>query len=126
MQTFEYKVVAAPRKAKRAKGARTPKDRFARTLTDVINAEAREGWEYLRAESLPVDEKKSMLSSPTEAYHAVLVFRKAVSNRYETHTESIPKEDRVSAPQKAQPQGRKTPPKPSPLTLGPADRSDQA
>jgi len=43
MTLFEYRILPSPRRAKRAKGARTPQDRFARTLTDLINAEAAEG-----------------------------------------------------------------------------------
>lgn len=78
MSRYEYRVIPAPRRAKRAKGARTPQDRFARTLTDVINDEAKEGWEFQRAESLPVEEKKGMLSSATESYQSVLVFRRAL------------------------------------------------
>ncbi|MSU90544.1 hypothetical protein GE300_13110 [Rhodobacteraceae bacterium 2CG4] len=80
MQHFEYKVVAAPRRAKRAKGAKTPAERFAFMLSEVMNAEARDGWEYLRADTLPAEEKKGMLSNPTEVYQTVLVFRRPVSS----------------------------------------------
>ncbi|WP_112321498.1 DUF4177 domain-containing protein [Oceanibium sediminis] len=76
MQNFEYRIIPAPRRAKRAKGARTPSDRYARTLTDLVNAEAAEGWEYLRADTLPVDEKQGMLSSAKEVFQTVLVFRR--------------------------------------------------
>ncbi|MEM8789730.1 MAG: DUF4177 domain-containing protein [Pseudomonadota bacterium] len=74
---YEYKAVTAPRRAKRAKGARTPADRFARTLTETINAEAAEGWEYLRADTLPVDEKQGMLGKATEVFQSVLIFRRS-------------------------------------------------
>lgn len=80
MQHYEYKVVAAPRRAKRAKGAKTNADRFAFMLSEVMNTEAREGWEYLRADTLPAEEKKGMLSNPTEIYQTVLVFRRPVSS----------------------------------------------
>lgn len=79
MQHYEYKVVAAPRRAKRAKGAKTNADRFAFMLSELMNAEAREGWEYLRADTLPAEEKKGMLSNATEVYQTVLVFRRAIS-----------------------------------------------
>lgn len=121
MQTYEYKVVSAPRRARRAKGARTPQDRFARTLTDVINAEAASGWEYLRAESLPVDEKKGMLSSATESYHSVLVFRKAA-----TPDRALRQQMAAApvAPQAARSgtQASAEPLKPTALPLGPASR----
>lgn len=73
---YEYRLIPAPRRAKRAKGARTPADRYAHTLTEMINAEADDGWEYLRADTLPVDEKKSMLGAATETFQTVLVFRR--------------------------------------------------
>ena len=79
MSHYEYRVVPSPRRAKRAKGAKTPQDRYARTLAEVINAEAAEGWEYLRADTLPVDEKKGMLSAATEVYQTVLIFRRATA-----------------------------------------------
>lgn len=106
MSKYEYRVIAAPRKAARAKGARTPQDKFARTLTDVINGEANLGWEFQRAESLPVDEKKGMLSAATESYHSVLVFRREIK----------------SAITKATPRRREAAPKvASAMRLGPAD-----
>lgn len=80
MDQFEYRVVAAPRKSKKIKGAKTPQDRFARTLTDVINEEARLGWEFVSSETLPAEEKSSMLSSSKETFHTVLVFRRYVAS----------------------------------------------
>ena len=80
MQMYEYKAVTAPRRAKRAKGARTTADRFARTLTEMINVEANEGWEYMRADTMPMDEKKGMLSSASEVFQTVLIFRRAVAS----------------------------------------------
>lgn len=104
MSQYEYRVIPAPRRAKRAKGARTPEDKFARTLSDLMNEEAREGWEFQRAESLPVEQKKGMLSSATESYQSVLVFRRALHSA----TRSDPGLRATS-----------TPPQPS-LRLGPA------
>ena len=104
MQNFEYKVVAAPRQAKRAKGAKTPADRFARTLAEAINAEAAEGWEYMRADTLPMDEKKSMLGSATEVFQTVLVFRRSTGRVGES---ASPQRHEAAEPG---------------LRLGPADR----
>ena len=78
MSSFEYRIVPAPRKAKRVRGAKTPQERFAALLTETVNAEARAGWEFVRAESLPHEERKGMLSQATEAYHSYLVFRRPV------------------------------------------------
>ena len=37
MQFYEYKVVPAPRKGEKARGARTTPDRFALALTSLMN-----------------------------------------------------------------------------------------
>lgn len=91
MQRFEYKVVNAPRRpvAKRQKGVRTPQDRFAKTLTDLINEEARGGWEYLRADTLPVEQKSGMLSSAKEVFQTVLIFRRALSHAVQPEPGSV-------------------------------------
>lgn len=107
MSKYEYRVIPAPKRAKRAKGARTLQDKFAATLTDLINTEAREGWEYQRAESLPVEEKKSMLSAATESYNSVLVFRREIRSAMTRAEPSFG--DTAKAPPKAS------------LRLGPAD-----
>jgi hypothetical protein len=78
-QRWEYKVVAAPRRGVKAKGARTTNDRFANAMAEILNAEARQGWEYLRAESLPADEKPGFLKSSVEVYQSVLVFRREIA-----------------------------------------------
>ncbi|MGB2891523.1 MAG: DUF4177 domain-containing protein, partial [Albidovulum sp.] len=47
MQTYEYKVVPAPARSEKVRGAKTPADRFAQTLATVMNDLARDGWEYV-------------------------------------------------------------------------------
>lgn len=78
MQMYEYKVVAAPNQTRRVRGVKTPAGRFAVVLTEAINAEAEQGWEYLRSDSLPVEEKPGLLKSKVENYYTVLVFRRAL------------------------------------------------
>lgn len=73
---YEYKVVGAPERAKRARGARTRTDRVARALQDLINQEAVDGWEYQRTDLLPVEERPGFFSRPRETHRAVLVFRR--------------------------------------------------
>ena len=74
---YEYKVVGAPERAKRARGARTRTDRVARTLQDLINSEAVDGWEYQRTDLIPVEERPGLFSRVRETHRAVLVFRRA-------------------------------------------------
>ena len=83
MSTFEYKTICAPRKALKIKGIRGTDDRYAQTLTDVINAQSEDGWEYYRAESLPVDEKSGMMGKTAEKYLSLLIFRRENIETYE-------------------------------------------
>jgi len=77
MAKFEYKVVAAPRKTRSFKGVRSHEDQFAAVLAEAMNDLAGSGWEYLRAESLPCEEKTG-LTSRVESYQSVLVFRREI------------------------------------------------
>lgn len=84
MQTYEYKVVPAPNRSKRVKGVKGTAGRFAAVLTETMNEQAAEGWEYLRSDSLPVEEKPGLLKSRVETYQTVLVFRRAVGAAAQT------------------------------------------
>jgi hypothetical protein len=75
MPGFEYKVVAAPRKGVKAKGASSPEDRFAHALATVMNEQAKDGWEYLRTDTLPMEERKGLTGKRT-VYQNMLVFRR--------------------------------------------------
>ncbi len=84
MQMFEYKAVPAPNRSKRIKGVKGTAGRFAAVLSETMNEHAAEGWEYLRSDSLPVEEKPGMFKSKIETYQTVLVFRRAVVAPVET------------------------------------------
>ncbi|WP_185968435.1 DUF4177 domain-containing protein [Paracoccus sp. M683] len=73
---YEYTVIPAPAKGDKAKGAKTPTDRFALSLTAELNRMAAEGWDYVRAETLP-SEERSGLTGRSTIYHNLLVFRRA-------------------------------------------------
>jgi hypothetical protein len=45
-------------------------------MQEVINAEAVDGWEYLRTDLVPVEEKAGFLSRTREVHRAVLIFRR--------------------------------------------------
>ncbi|MER5170503.1 MULTISPECIES: DUF4177 domain-containing protein [Thioclava] len=76
MQEYEYKVIPAPVRGERDRGMKTPEDRFANTLTATLNAMAVDGWDYLRAETLPAEERSGLRGKAT-VYHNMLVFRRA-------------------------------------------------
>lgn len=74
--TYEYLAIAAPTRGEKAKGAKTQAERYAVALSATINEMASEGWEYLRAETLPAEER-SGLTGRTTVFHNLLVFRRA-------------------------------------------------
>ncbi len=74
---FEYRVVPAPAKGKKAKGVKTPQARFALGVEAVLNDMAADGWEYLRAELLPSEERSGLTGTVTR-WRNVLVFRRPV------------------------------------------------
>lgn len=73
--TFEYKCVGAPERPKRLRGT-SRSDRVALAMQEVINAEAVDGWEYLRTDLVPVEEKPGFFSRTQEVHRAVLIFRR--------------------------------------------------
>jgi len=83
MTNFEYKTICAPRKPLKFKGVKGQDERYARTLTEAINAQSADGWEYFRAESLPVDEKTGMMGKTAEKYLSLLIFRRENIETYE-------------------------------------------
>lgn len=78
MQRYEYKVVPAPEKGKKAKGVKTGAERFALALSEMMNELGAEGWEYVRADTLPSVERAGLTSSHT-IYRNLLVFRRPLA-----------------------------------------------
>ena len=76
--TFEYKVVPAPTRGRKAKGAKTAADRFANALEATMNELAEDGWEYLRADTLPSEERQGF-TGRTTVFQNLLVFRRAIA-----------------------------------------------
>lgn len=74
---FEYQVIPAPRKGKKARGIKGTEARFAHTLQEVLNDAAADGWEYVRADTLP-SEERSGLTGRSTTYQNMLVFRRPV------------------------------------------------
>jgi hypothetical protein len=73
--TYEYKVVPAPLRGLKARGVKTAEDRFALALETAMNDLARDGWEYLRADTLPSEQREGLMSKTT-VYQNMLVFRR--------------------------------------------------
>jgi len=75
MSTFEYKMVPAPTRGQKAKGVKTAEARFAHAVETTVNALAAEGWEYLRADTLPHEERQGLTRTAT-TFRTLLVFRR--------------------------------------------------
>lgn len=82
MSKYEYKVVPAPRKGEKAKGVKGVEDRFAYALMNVMNELGRDGWEYMRADTLPC-ETRSGLTGRSTAFQNMLIFRRALEETAE-------------------------------------------
>ena len=78
MPLYEYKVIPAPRRGEKTRGAKTTSERFAQALATVMNDLGREGWEYQRADTLPCEERVGLTGKAT-AFHNMLVFRRALA-----------------------------------------------
>ncbi|HCP80666.1 MAG TPA: DUF4177 domain-containing protein [Octadecabacter sp.] len=77
MTGFEYKVVPAPMRGLKGKGIKGTPARFANALQSVMNDLGREGWEYQRTDTLPVEERQG-LTGKTTNFQNMLVFRRAI------------------------------------------------
>lgn len=79
MTYYEYKVIPAPEQGDKHRNVKRPEDRFALTLAALMNEMGAEGWEYLRADSLPCTESRGLFGRSATTMHSLLVFRRAVS-----------------------------------------------
>ena len=78
MGKFEYKVLPAPRRAKRARGVKGEPARFAHAITELMNLEAAEGWEYFKSETLPMEAKTGVFKGRAEMFQTLLIFRRSL------------------------------------------------
>lgn len=77
MARYSYKTVAAPRRARKAKGVKGADALLAHAMGELISEEAAGGWEYVRTDSLPVEEGGGLFSRPVTTWRAVMTFRRA-------------------------------------------------
>lgn len=73
MSDHEYRVRPAPDQA--VKTREKDDDPYARALSDILNTEARQGWEFVRAETLPMKERAG-LTGTRMGFRTLLVFRR--------------------------------------------------
>lgn len=75
MTAFEYKVVPAPHQGRKGKGLKTTGERFAHALEGLMNELGAQGWDYVRADTLPCEERTG-LTGRTTTFQNVLVFKR--------------------------------------------------
>ena len=94
MTQYEYEVVPAPRKGKKAKGIKGSDGRFAHAMTELLNDMATEGWEYQRTDTLP-SEERSGFTGRTTVYQNLLVFRRPLADVEDVAAVASPKIDSI-------------------------------
>jgi hypothetical protein len=79
MPAYEYRVIPAPQRGEKGKGVgRDPAARFAHALESVMNDLGRDGWDYVRSDTLPCEERTG-LTGRTTTFQNMLVFRRTVA-----------------------------------------------
>lgn len=117
MSKFEYRVVPAPKRGKRGRGIKGPEERFAHALETAMNAMAADGWDYVRTDALPVEERTGLTSKVTTFQH-MLVFRRAIPASTEKPVEPAPLALAGPVTDRPQPIQTSGAPLPIPLVLG--------
>ncbi len=97
MSLFEYSVIPSPRTGKKAKGVKGAEAKFANALSSLMNDMGSDGWEYVRADTLPCEERQG-LTGKTVKYHSMLIFRRPVE---EVAEESKAAAETLAAPELA-------------------------
>lgn len=95
--SYEYAVVPAPKKGLKARGVKTTEDRFAYALQTIMNEYGAKGWDYVRTDTLP-SEERSGLTGRTTVYQNMMVFRKAVVVEAPTALLAAPEPAPIAAP----------------------------
>lgn len=114
MPRYEYKVVPAPRRPAKTRGRRNAEEKFAYALAEAMNDQAAEGWEYLRADTLPCDARSGLFGTKTIEQN-MLVFRRAIEEQVVDPATQPVRAPRSETVRDLRPH----------RTLGPADRIDR-
>lgn len=74
---YDYKSLPAPRQISKVAGAKTPQEKCARLLENLLNAQAADGWDYMGSETLTCEYRTGLLRRREISAQTVLVFRRA-------------------------------------------------
>ncbi|MCK0167302.1 DUF4177 domain-containing protein [Jannaschia sp. S6380] len=75
---YEYEVIPAPTKPERQPGLKTDGERIAFMLSEIFNELAEEGWEYVRADTINIDNVTGIAGNAPKG-HTLLVFRRPLT-----------------------------------------------
>ena len=78
MPQYEYTLRPAPNRAEKHRDLKTNAEKFGKTLSDLMNTMAQDGWEFQRSETLPAEERAGLTSKVT-VMHTFLVFRRELA-----------------------------------------------
>ncbi len=92
---YEYIAIPAPVRGKQGKGQKTAVERLASAMTDILNEMAEEQWEFIRTETLTIEDKPHRLAKLVERIETVLVFRRPFD--FEDIASPTPEAQRLSA-----------------------------
>ncbi|SEN74599.1 hypothetical protein SAMN04489859_101529 [Paracoccus alcaliphilus] len=118
---YEYTVIAAPDRGEKSKTTRTAANRYALALASELNRMAADGWDYVRAETLPSEERSGLTGRAT-VYHNVLVFRRSKVAR---QGEAVARQPQPEYPVSASPVRNPEPDPATPAAAAP-QKSDHA
>ncbi|MFB2533428.1 DUF4177 domain-containing protein [Paracoccus sp. p3-h83] len=93
MIRYEYRAIPAPARGDKSGGHRSTADRFAFAIETVLNQMGQDGWDYLRADTLPCEERSGLTGRQTQ-FHNLLIFRRALpvpgDVAADAHTDRLP------------------------------------
>ncbi|MGB0854022.1 MAG: DUF4177 domain-containing protein [Pikeienuella sp.] len=76
MSSAEYKTVPAPRRVKKIKGVKGAEATLAKMVEEIISEQASAGWDYVRTDTFPVEEKSGLFSARETVLKGVMVFKR--------------------------------------------------
>ncbi|SDZ09487.1 hypothetical protein SAMN05444004_10613 [Jannaschia faecimaris] len=92
---YEYEVIPAPTKAKRVAGLIKENERVAHEISELFNDMAIDGWEYVRADTISIDDVTGISGNIPKA-HTLLVFRRPLIQSTTDAVEALMLKDRIA------------------------------
>lgn len=120
MTRYEYKAVSAPIRGEKTRGLKSAEDRLAAAFERLLNRMADDGWEFVRTESLPAEEKTTFGRATSVNAHIVVFRRPAAEPAQGTKAPLVLEEGRKIGPA---PRIGEAPAAPAPR-LGPAGKRE--